>query len=66
MQIHTEFRGIPGKFYCKNTAEFRGIPYVFPKIPYSAGCKKSTFVDTLAGLLYGVKFFASQIIHLFQ
>jgi hypothetical protein len=23
MQIHTEFRGIPGKIYYKNTAEFR-------------------------------------------
>jgi hypothetical protein len=50
MQIRTEFREfreIPGKFYCKKTAEFRGIPYVFQKIPYSAGSKKSTFVDTL-------------------
>jgi hypothetical protein len=43
-----KFRGIPGKFDCKNTAEFRGIPCVFQKIPYSAGSKKSTFVDTLA------------------
>ncbi len=42
-----EFLGIPGKFCCKNTAEFRGIPYVFQKIPYSAGSKKSTSVDTL-------------------
>ncbi len=25
MQIHTEFRGIPGNFTAKNTAEFRGI-----------------------------------------
>jgi hypothetical protein len=39
--------GIPGKFYSKNTAEFRGIPYVFQKIPYSAGSKKYTSVDTL-------------------
>ncbi len=29
MQLHTEFRGIPGIFTAKNTAEFRGIPYVF-------------------------------------
>jgi hypothetical protein len=26
MQIHKEFRGIPGSFTLKNTAEFRGIP----------------------------------------
>jgi hypothetical protein len=25
MQIHTEFRGIPGKIYYKNTAKFREI-----------------------------------------
>ncbi len=31
----------------RNSAEFRGIPYVFQKIPYSAGSKKSTSVDTL-------------------
>ncbi len=30
-----------------NSAEFRGIPYVFQKIPYSAGSKKSTSVDTI-------------------
>jgi hypothetical protein len=42
-----KFRGIPAKFYCKNTAKFRGIPCVFQKIPYSAGSKKSTSVDTL-------------------
>jgi hypothetical protein len=43
MQIHTEFREIPGKIYYKNTAEFR----VFKKIPYSAGSDKNTSVDTL-------------------
>jgi hypothetical protein len=40
--------GIPrnsGKFYCK---KYRGIPYVFTKIPYSGGSKKRTSVDTLA------------------
>jgi hypothetical protein len=57
MQIHTEFRGIPrnsGQFYCKkyrgiprNFAEFRGIPFVFQKIPYSVGSQKRTSVDTL-------------------
>ncbi len=58
MQIHTEFRGILrnfGNFYCKkyrgipqNSAEFRGIPYVFQKILYSVGSQKHTSVDTLA------------------
>ncbi len=58
MQIQTEFRGIPGIFTAKNTAEirgiprksaeFRGIPYVFQKIPYSVGSQKRTSVDTLA------------------
>ena len=43
MQIHTEFREIPGKIYYKNTAKFR----VFQKIPYSARSEKSTSVDTL-------------------
>ncbi len=38
-----KFRGIPAKFYCKNSPELR----VFQKIPYSAGSKKSTSVDTL-------------------
>jgi hypothetical protein len=47
MQIHTEFREIPGKICYKNTAEFRGILCVFQKIPYSAGSEKSTSVDTL-------------------
>jgi hypothetical protein len=47
MQIHKEFRGIPGDFTAKNTAEFRGIPYVFEKIPYSVGSQKRTSVDTL-------------------
>jgi hypothetical protein len=46
MQIHTEFRGIPGIFTAKNTAEFRGILYVFQKIP-SVGSQKRTSVDTL-------------------
>ncbi len=31
----------------RNFAEFRGIPYDVPKIPYSAGSKKNTSVDTL-------------------
>jgi len=47
MQIQTEFLGIPGIFTAKNTAEFRGIPYVFQKIPYSVGSQKRTSVDTL-------------------
>jgi hypothetical protein len=47
MQIHTEFRGIPGIFTAKNTAEFREIPYVFQKILYSVGSKKRISVDTL-------------------
>ncbi len=49
MQIHTEFRGIPGNFIAKNTAEFRGISWnsVFQKIPYSIGSQKRTSVDTL-------------------
>jgi hypothetical protein len=48
MQIQTEFPGIPrnsGYFYCK---KYRGIPYVFQKIPSSAGSQKRTSVDTLA------------------
>ncbi len=52
MQIHTEFRGIPrnsGQFYCK---KYRGIPYVFQKIPYSVGSQKRTSVDTLAIMRY--------------
>ncbi len=32
----------------RNSAEFRGIPYVFKKIPYSVGSQKRTSVDTLA------------------
>ncbi len=58
MQMHTEFREIPrnsGKFYCKkyreiprNSEEFRGIPFVFQKIPYSVGSQKRTSVDTLS------------------
>jgi hypothetical protein len=51
MQIHTEFRGIPGNFTAKNTAEFRGIPSVFQKIPYSVGSQKRTSVDTLLSSL---------------
>jgi hypothetical protein len=47
MQIHKEFRGISGDFTAKNTAELRGIPYVFEKIPYSVGSQKRTSVDTL-------------------
>ncbi len=39
------FHGIPGIFYCKNTAQYCGIPYFFQKIPYSAGSKKSTSVS---------------------
>ena len=39
--------GIPGNFTAKNTAKFRGIPYVFPKILYSVGSQKRTSVDTL-------------------
>jgi hypothetical protein len=42
-----EFRGILGNFTAKNTAEFRGIPFVFQKIPYSVGSQKRTSVDTL-------------------
>ena len=34
----------------RNSAKFRGIPCVFQKIPYSAGSKKSTSVDTLGSL----------------
>ncbi len=50
MQIHKEFRGILGIFTAKNTAEFRGIPFVFQKIPYSVGSQKRTSVDTLVAL----------------
>jgi hypothetical protein len=49
--IPTEFRGIPANFTAKNTAEFRGIPYIFEKIPYSVGSQKRTSVDTLLGML---------------
>jgi hypothetical protein len=48
MQIHTEFRANFTVKIPRNSAEFRGIPYVFQKIPYSAGSKKITSVDTLA------------------
>jgi hypothetical protein len=37
----------------RNSAEFRGIPYVFQKIPYSVGSQKRTFVDTLTATDYG-------------
>jgi hypothetical protein len=51
MQIHTEFREIPGKFYCKNIAEFRGISRnsvcFFKKFRIPPEVKKSTSVDTL-------------------
>ncbi len=50
MQIHTEFRGIPANFTAKNTTKFRGIPYVFQKIPYSVGSQKRTSMDTLLGM----------------
>ncbi len=43
--------GIPRNFrvkYPRNSAKFRGIPCIAPKIPYSAGSKKTTSVDTLA------------------
>ncbi len=52
MQIHPEFREILGSFTAKNTAEFRGIPYVFQKIPYSVGSQKRTSVDTLAVMFF--------------
>jgi hypothetical protein len=39
--------GIPGNLTAKNTAEFRGIPYVFQQILYSVGSQKRTSVDTL-------------------
>jgi hypothetical protein len=42
MQIHTPRNS--GQFYCK---KYRGIPYVFQKIPYSVGSQKRTSVDTL-------------------
>ncbi len=32
----------------RNSAEFRGIPYVFQKIPYFVGSQKRTSVDTLS------------------
>ncbi len=41
MQIHTEFRGNFAVKMLRNSAEFQS------KIPYSAGSKKSTSVDTL-------------------
>ena len=31
----------------RNSAKFRGIPYVFQKIPYSVGSQKRTSLDTL-------------------
>jgi hypothetical protein len=48
MQTHTEFREIPANFTAKNTAKFRGIPYIFQKIPYSVGSQRRTSVDTLS------------------
>ncbi len=51
MQIHTEFRENFTVKIPRNSAEFRGIPYVFQKIPYSAGRKISTSVDTLLSAL---------------
>jgi hypothetical protein len=39
--------GIPVNFTAKNTAEFRGIQFVFQKIPYSVGSQKRTSLDTL-------------------
>ncbi len=39
--------GIPANFTAKNTAKFRGIPYIFQKIPYCVGSQKRTSVDTL-------------------
>jgi hypothetical protein len=47
LRNYAELRGIPEIFTAKNTAEFREIPYVFQKIPYSVGSKKRTSVDTL-------------------
>jgi hypothetical protein len=44
--------GIPrnsGHFYCK---KYRGIPYVYQKIPYSVGSQKRTSVDTLFVTLF--------------
>jgi hypothetical protein len=35
-------------FYCK---KYRGIPYVFQKIPYSVGSQNRTSVDTLSATL---------------
>jgi hypothetical protein len=42
-----EFRAFLLQKIPRNSAEFRGIPYVFQKIPYSVGSKKRTSVDTL-------------------
>jgi hypothetical protein len=50
MQIHTEFRQILLQKIPRNSAEFRGIPYIFQKIPYSVGSQKRTSVDTLAAV----------------
>jgi hypothetical protein len=50
MQIHTEFRVIPGNFTAKNTAEFRKIPrnsVCFSKNSVFRRKSKSTSVDTL-------------------
>ena len=38
---HANTNRIPGKFYCKNTAEFRGIPYVFQKFLIPPEVKKA-------------------------
>ncbi len=43
MQIHTEFRAILLQKIPRNSAEFRGIPYVFRKIPYSVKKSKTHF-----------------------
>ena len=45
MQIHTEFRQILLQKIPRNSAEFRGIPYVFQKIPDSIGSQKRTSVE---------------------
>jgi hypothetical protein len=43
----SEFREILLQNIPRNSSKFRGIPYVFQKIPYSVGSQKRTSVDTL-------------------
>ncbi len=49
MQIHKEFREFLLQKIPRNFTEFRGIPFIFQKIPYSVGSQKRTSVDTLPG-----------------